>query len=71
MKKVLLGLACVAFMAASLTSCDKKTCTCEAKVAGVASAKEEVTLEELGVDKCKDANFSETVLGVETSLKCK
>jgi len=67
MKKVMLTLAVVAFVAA-MTSCNK-TCTCTTYVGGLSSTSE-VELETLNADKCSDVNTVMTVEGIKSGMEC-
>lgn len=70
MKKILVVLAAVAFVA-TLASC-KKTCTCTGYVNGVAVAEsaEEIELDGTNYKKCSELNSVITVDGKETGTKC-
>lgn len=70
MKKVLVVLAAVAFVA-TMASC-KKTCTCTGYANGVAVAESatEVELDGTTYKKCSDMTSVITVDGKETGTKC-
>ena len=67
MKKVMLTLAVVAFVA-SLASCTK-TCNCTIYVGGLASETEEVELAE-GTNSCADMTTGVSASGIKVGKFC-
>ena len=65
MKKVFLTLACVSFLAFSITSCEK-TCTCTTTIDGV-----DMGTVETKAKKCADLESESTLVGITTKVACK
>lgn len=70
MKKILVVLAAVAFVA-TMASC-KKTCTCTTYLADeVVSTTEDIELDGTNFKKCSDLNTIITMDGKKTGNECK